>query len=106
MTDAVVHLSDDVGEKPTALGGLANEIRVADHQRVKLGHVDELVASYAGPLSGNPTTRPSDRRQAGGGPQAGRETWTSVDLCTCKHYACPLRQDFSAERCRHEEVLH
>jgi hypothetical protein len=43
LTDVVVHLADEVGEQPPALGRLAHEIRVADHRGVDLGvaHVDD-----------------------------------------------------------------
>jgi hypothetical protein len=43
LADVVVHLANDVGEQPAALGGLADEIEVADHRRVHFGvaHVDE-----------------------------------------------------------------
>ena len=43
LTDAVVHLADDIGEQAAALGGLADEVRVADHRRMHLGvtHVNK-----------------------------------------------------------------
>src|SRR5450755_4418690 len=37
LPDTVVHLGDDVGKQPAALGGLADEVRVANHRRVHLG---------------------------------------------------------------------